>query len=374
MTKARSNAVAEATKGDLSVGTGTNLAGILAVGTNGDTLVADSSTTTGLRYNPQNDLVNPVINGGMDIWQRGTSFTAASVYTADRWQKDGQTTRTISRENTGDTTNLPNIQYCLKAARNNGDTVTFASGVYSTFENATSTPFIGKTVTWSFYARKGSSFTGSFVLRSMTGTGTNEVANFATNMTGQVNTDTTITLTTTWQRFAVTVTIPTSATQIAVGFRHAPTGTASDTNDYFEVTGVQLDFGTYTASTAPAFRRSGGTIQGELGACQRYFYRHVSGNNKAIMTAAAYSSTVIAGTVFFKTEMRTTPTLTVPNVATYFSFNANSTFKYASTLSLQEASPNAGTVFGTFEATTAGFAGYVITSNASSFVDFGAEL
>jgi hypothetical protein len=100
----------------------------------------------------------------------------------------------------------------------------------------------------------------------------------------------------------------------------------------------------------------------------------VSGNNKAIMTAAAYSSTVIAGTVFFKTEMRTAPTLTVPNVATYFSFNANSTFKYASTLSLQEASPNAGTVFGTFEATTAGFAGYVITSNASSYVDFGAEL
>ena len=50
MTKARSNAVAEAAKGDLSVGSGTNLAGILAVGNNGETLVADSSTSTGLKW------------------------------------------------------------------------------------------------------------------------------------------------------------------------------------------------------------------------------------------------------------------------------------------------------------------------------------
>jgi hypothetical protein len=50
MTKARSNAVANAAKGDLTVGNGTNLSGILAVGSNGDTLVADSSTATGLKW------------------------------------------------------------------------------------------------------------------------------------------------------------------------------------------------------------------------------------------------------------------------------------------------------------------------------------
>ena len=58
----------------------------LAVGNNGDTLLADSSTSTGLRYNPQNALANPVINGGFDIWQRGTSIlNPANSYTADRW-------------------------------------------------------------------------------------------------------------------------------------------------------------------------------------------------------------------------------------------------------------------------------------------------
>ena len=36
MTKARSNATANAAKGDLTVGNGTNLSGILAVGSNGE--------------------------------------------------------------------------------------------------------------------------------------------------------------------------------------------------------------------------------------------------------------------------------------------------------------------------------------------------
>lgn len=50
MTKARSNAVANAAKGDLTVGSGTNTSGVLALGNNGEQIVADSSTSTGLRY------------------------------------------------------------------------------------------------------------------------------------------------------------------------------------------------------------------------------------------------------------------------------------------------------------------------------------
>jgi hypothetical protein len=50
ITKASSNAVAAAAKGDLVVGNATNDSGVLAVGANGTTLVADSSEATGLKW------------------------------------------------------------------------------------------------------------------------------------------------------------------------------------------------------------------------------------------------------------------------------------------------------------------------------------
>ena len=60
-------------KGDL-FGYSTTQARV-AVGNDGETLVADSSTSTGLRYQATNEAgKNCIINGGMDIFQR-TSFS-----------------------------------------------------------------------------------------------------------------------------------------------------------------------------------------------------------------------------------------------------------------------------------------------------------
>jgi hypothetical protein len=50
ITKATASSIAPAAKGDLVVGSGTNDAAVLGVGTNGFTLVADSAATTGLAY------------------------------------------------------------------------------------------------------------------------------------------------------------------------------------------------------------------------------------------------------------------------------------------------------------------------------------
>jgi hypothetical protein len=70
-------AVAKATvdaKGDLLVGTADNTVDRLAVGTDGFTLVADSSTATGLAY------AAPAAGGGMTLLNAGgTTLTGASV-------------------------------------------------------------------------------------------------------------------------------------------------------------------------------------------------------------------------------------------------------------------------------------------------------
>jgi hypothetical protein len=287
----------------------------LAVGTNGETLVADSSTSTGLRYQSSYN-GNGIINGGMDIWQRGTSISlaasAGTTYVADRWATGTGANQacTVSRQATGDTTNLPNIQYALRFQRNSGQTGTGGMGLTTSLETINTIPFAGKTVTYSFYARKGADYApGTFNGYLITGTGTDQNRQNA-SYTGENSTImSAISLTTTWQRFVITGTIPTNATEMAPYFFFDWSGTAGAA-DYFEVTGFQIDLGTYTASTAPAFRRSGGTIQGELAACQRYYYRANSVTHYGLVTGfgAAYLTTACEQPMILPVTMRTTST------------------------------------------------------------------
>jgi hypothetical protein len=269
-------------KGDIIAATAADTPARLAVGNNGDTLVADSAETTGLRYNPPvGSLANPIINGGFDVWQRGTTFTISSnVVTAvcDRWQAYRNATGlTVSRQTTSDTTNLPNIQYAMRTQRDSGNTSTQIIYFASSVETINAIPFAGKTVTLSYYAKCGANYSASgstINVRVRTGTGTDQ--NVLNGYTGNADPlSTSATLTTTWQRFAHSFTVSATATEFAPYFNWTPVGTAS-TNDWVEITGVQFDVGTWTASTAPTFRRSGGTIQGELAACQRYYFRYTA--------------------------------------------------------------------------------------------------
>jgi hypothetical protein len=314
VTKARSNAVAEAAKGDLSVGTGTNLAGILAIGSNGETLVADSSTSTGLRYQATTAAgKNAIINGGFDVWQRGTSFSIPAsnlgTFTADRFvgfRTSAGAGMTVSRQSAG----LTGFNYCLRAQRNAGDTNT--QGMYvlgNTIETVNSIPFQGKTVVFSFYARAGSnlSATGnSLTFTAISGTGTDQFGFGA--FTGQSTiATTTVTLTTTWQRFTVSATVSSSATEISFyTITNDSAGTAG-ANDYYEVTGFQMELG----SVATTFSRAGGTIQGELAACQRYYIRYASDGNinfDIIGPLGAAATTTLAYVSFINPTFRAAPT------------------------------------------------------------------
>jgi hypothetical protein len=181
----------------------------------------------------------------------------------------------------------------MRAQRNSGNTGAAPNQLYlaQSFESVNSIPYAGKTVTFSFYARAGANYspTSSLLVTTLySGTGTDQ--NVMTLYTGQATVATTnATLTTTWQRFSVSGTVATTAKELAMVFVVNPTGTAGAA-DYFEVTGVQLDIG----SVALPFRTNGGTIQGELAACQRYYQRKTSVGNATLFGMGQASSTTQA--------------------------------------------------------------------------------
>ena len=362
-------------KGDLIAASAADTPARLAVGSNGETIVADSSTSTGLRWTGTPSASNPVINSAMQVWQRGTSMAGSTTaFCADRWNAwRAAGGSTFSRQATGDTTNLPFIQYCTRVQRDSGTTGTGVIIINQNFETVNSIPFAGKTVTMSFYARAGANYSmaSSNILSQLsTGTGTDQ-----TYVTGGYTGEVTLisqnsTLTTTWQRFTYTATVASNVTEMSMQWRFTPVGTAGAA-DYFEITGVQLDIG----SVALPFRTYAATIQGELAACQRYYYRHIDGNNQAIGVGANYSAGEIDIFIQFPVTMRGTPSLVISNGTDFYR-----AYWAASTDTFDAFVINLAHSRGTFiysttgTAVSSGMPSYVLSNNASASIAFNAEL
>ena len=250
---------------------------------------------------------NFVINGGMDIWQRGTSFATGgnfNVFTADRWTVGYSTALTVSRVSSG----LTGFQYALRMQRNSGSSVTSYLQIGQNLESVNSIPMAGQTVTWSFWARAGANFSGASnyinaTLETGTGTDQNFWSGYYTGATLPITA--TPTLTTSWQRFSYTTTIPSNATQIGFNYNYTPTGTAG-ANDYFDITGVQLEI----APQATPFSRAGGSIGAELSLCQRYFQKFGTGTTYENYSLGfwANSSTFVAN-LSALVPLRTIPSL-----------------------------------------------------------------
>ena len=256
---------------------------------------------------------NFVINGGMDIWQRGTSFALSSAlaYSADRWCSYSSSAITVSQQTSG----LTGFQYALRMQRNSGSTTTSYSQILYNAESKNSYPLAGQTVTLSFWARAGANFSGasnniSVGVESGTGTDQNQYYGYFTGATLPVNT--TATLTTSWQRFTYTCAMPSNSTQFAVFFNYTPVGTAG-ANDYFDITGVQLEI----APQATPFSRAGGSIGAELALCQRY-YVSLNTSNFYVYGNFWNSANGILFTALPST-MRVTPTVALPSSVTNMS-------------------------------------------------------
>jgi hypothetical protein len=359
-------------KGDLIAATANDTPARLAVGNNGETLVADSSTSTGLRY--QGSMAagrNFIINGGMDIWQRGTSFTGTTTaYGPDRFMVNRNTTgSTFSRQ----TSTQTGFSYAIRCQRDVSTTATNGINLAQNIESVNSIPLAGQTITLSFYAKAGANFSAAssqIAPQIYSGTGTDQ--NIFTGFTGQaILLNTTATLTTSFQRFTYTVTVGSSATQLAIIFGFTPVGTAG-ANDWFEVTGVQLEIG----SVATQFSRAGATIQGELAACQRYYYVAANGANTSISMAAAYSTNNAYGILPFKVSMRTAPTLVQTTGTDYYTLvGGNTSDGFNSFAAIANANTESCRLDVTSGITSTQLGAYwFIAASASASLAFSAEL
>jgi hypothetical protein len=113
-------------------------------------------------------------------------------------------------------------------------------------------------------------------------------------------------VTTSWARYTATVTVPSVAGKtIGAGSLVWPhLNLPFNTTQTIDIWGVQLEAG----SSATPFRRNANSLQGELAACQRYYYRQNLPNNQAAGSGAATSTTAAAIHIIPKVTMRVSPT------------------------------------------------------------------
>ena len=245
---------------------------------------------------------NTIINGAFEINQRSfSSTTSSNTYGFDRWKLDtsGGTTYSAQTFTTGA---APVSGYEAKNYARLVTTGQSGASVFSIFRQFVEDvrTYAGQTVTISFWAKAASGtpklaveFTQSF---GSGGSPSSAVDSYAGN----------VTLSTSWQRYSVTYTLPSIAgktigTADATSYLltslwvsagtdfNARTGSIGIQSNTFDIWGVQLEAG----AVATPFRRNANSLQGELAACQRYYYRTVALGNNAPL---GYGAAQLAGT------------------------------------------------------------------------------
>jgi len=302
-----------------------DIANILSSSTN---MATDAEVTSAISAQNMSGK-NYLINGGFDVWQRGTTWTgtptANTVFyaTSDRWfhavgtGSFSSTFERVAAENSDST-------YGIKFGRNSGAGNNAAPSIIGqAIESINSKRLAGKTVTLSFYAKTLSSFGNSMQVYLISGTGSDQSSQtiFGAGYTGaSVVFSPGQAISATMTRYTFTGTVPSNANQLAVMFALYVTPTTAGSNEYVQMENIQLEIG----STATNFSRAGGDIQGELAKCQRYYQTSFDLGQTPAHNASYFGETTLScvnggfstnsyGAILFPVKMRTAPTVNIWN-------------------------------------------------------------
>jgi hypothetical protein len=262
---------------------------------------------------------NKIINGDFGVNQRNfTSTTIDGTFGFDRFriQTGGDGTCTYSAQ-TFTPGAAPVAGYEGKNYARIVTTGQTTAGSYSAlgYNIEDVRTFAGQTATLSFWA-KAASGTPKIYAEFAQDFGTGGSPSSDVIIAGS-----SVTLSTSWARYSITIAIPSisgktigttaNSSYVITNFWvsagstfNSRTGSLGIQSNTFELWGVQAEYG----SKATPFQTATGTIQGELAACQRYYWRRTASTGyDNLATGVSTSATASWYSFTFPVEMRTAP-------------------------------------------------------------------
>lgn len=257
---------------------------------------------------------NLLINGNMDVWQRGTSFTQNDdLYIVDRWNalQEANSSWTFARD-----TDVPNSgsNYSLKCSN---ATANNQAAIVQILEGVDAKQLKNQNVSLSFWAKTTGLEIGNLRAAILSWTGTEDVVTsdvisswaqngtnptWATNWTME-NVPVNLALTNSWAEYRIeNVAIDTASMKNIAVVIWVDDGTITAGDDFW-VTQVMLNVGGTAADFTPR------PYAAELGLCQRYYIR-VRDTGQTYSGFATGFVTGVNFQVALPVTMRTLPTLT----------------------------------------------------------------
>jgi hypothetical protein len=329
---------------------------------------------------------NKIINGDFRVNQRNlTSTTTDNVFGFDRWRQfcSGGTVTYSSQSFTPGAAPVAGYEGSTFArVVTSGQS---AAGDLSILNQPIEDvrTFAGQSAILSFWAKAASGTPKiAFEIEQSFGTGGSPSSNVNTYVAQ-------VTLSTSWTRYTIPVSVPsisgktlgTTANTSYLGILlwlsagstfNSRSGSLGVQNNTFDIWGVQLEAG----STATSFQTATGTIQGELAACQRYYFRTDSPNTYGCHSTTAFmlSSTAVYSITKLPVNLRVTPSsFDFSNIA-FFNV-ADTKFALTSpTLNGAQSNTSHGIFSATISGGTANNVGRILSDNTTSgYIGYSAE-